>query len=35
MELTRSRGNVFRDLGFSGDEADYLKVQRVLSDGTL
>jgi predicted XRE-type DNA-binding protein len=26
VKVTRSSGNVFRDLGFSGDEAEYLKV---------
>jgi predicted XRE-type DNA-binding protein len=29
-KLTRSSGNVFRDLGFSGDEAEYLKVRAEL-----
>jgi predicted XRE-type DNA-binding protein len=30
VKLTRSSGNVFRDLGFSGDEAAYLKVRAEL-----
>ena len=30
VKLTRSSGNVFRDLGFSGDEAEYLKVRADL-----
>jgi predicted XRE-type DNA-binding protein len=30
VKLTRSIGNVFRDLGFSGDEAEYLKVRADL-----
>jgi predicted XRE-type DNA-binding protein len=30
VKLTRSRANVFRDLGFSGDEAEYLKVRAEL-----
>ncbi len=30
MKLTRSSGNVFRDLGFSPDEAEYLKVRAEL-----
>src|SRR3990172_9635175 len=30
VKLTRSSGNVFRDLGFSGDEAEYLKVRAEL-----
>ena len=30
MKLTRSSGNVFRDLGFSADEAEYLKVRAEL-----
>ena len=30
VKLTRSRGNVFRDLGFSGDEAEYLKLRAEL-----
>ena len=30
VKLTRSSGNVFRDLGFSADEADYLKVRAEL-----
>src|SRR5580765_6533973 len=30
MKLTRSSGNVFRDLGFSGDEAEHLKVRAEL-----
>jgi len=30
MKLRRSSGNVFRDLGFSGDEAEYLKVRAEL-----
>ena len=30
VKLTRSTGNVFRDLGFSGDEAEYLKVRAEL-----
>jgi predicted XRE-type DNA-binding protein len=30
VKLTRSGGNVFRDLGFSGDEAEYLKVRAEL-----
>lgn len=29
-KLTRSSGNVFRDLGFSRDEAEYLKVRAEL-----
>jgi len=31
VKLTRSSGNVFRDLGFSGDEAEYLKVRADLT----
>ena len=30
VELTRSSGNVFRDLGFSGGEAEYLNVRADL-----
>ncbi len=30
VPLTRSSGNVFRDLGFSPDEAEYLKVRAEL-----
>jgi len=30
IKLTRSSGNVFRDLGFSGHEAEYLKVRADL-----
>jgi predicted XRE-type DNA-binding protein len=30
MKLTRSTGNIFRDLGFSGAEAEYLKVRAEL-----
>jgi len=30
VRLTRSSGNVFRDLGFSGEEAEYLKVRADL-----
>jgi len=30
MKRTRSSGNVFRDLGFSPDEAEYLKVRTEL-----
>ena len=30
VKLTRSSGNVFRDLGFAGDEAEYLKVRAEL-----
>jgi predicted XRE-type DNA-binding protein len=30
VKLTRSSGNVFRDLGFSADEAEYLKVRSEL-----
>ncbi len=30
VKLTRSSGNVFRDLGFSGDEAEYLKLRAEL-----
>ena len=30
VKLTRSNGNVFRDLGFSGEEAEYLKVRAEL-----
>jgi len=30
VKLTRSSGNVFRDLGFSPDEAEYLKVRAEL-----
>jgi predicted XRE-type DNA-binding protein len=30
VKLTRSSGNVFRDLGFSGDEAGYLKLRAEL-----
>lgn len=30
VNLTRSSGNVFRDLGFSSYEADYLKVRADL-----
>ena len=30
VKLTRSSGDVFRDLGFSGDEAEYLKLRAQL-----
>lgn len=30
VKLTRSSGNVFRDLGFSPQEAEYLKVRAEL-----
>jgi predicted XRE-type DNA-binding protein len=30
MKLTRSSGNVFRDLGFSTEEAEYLRVRAEL-----
>jgi predicted XRE-type DNA-binding protein len=30
VKLTRSSGNVFRDLGFSPDEAEHLKVRSEL-----
>ena len=30
VKLTRSSGNVFRDLGFSPDEAEYLRVRSEL-----
>lgn len=30
VKLTRSSGNVFRDLGFSPDEAEYLKMRAEL-----
>ena len=30
VKLTRSSGNVFRDLGFSGGEAEYLNVRADL-----
>ncbi len=30
VKLTRSSGNVFRDLGFSPEEAEYLKVRTEL-----
>ena len=30
VKLTRSSGNVFRDLGFSGDEAESLQVRAEL-----
>jgi predicted XRE-type DNA-binding protein len=30
VTLTRSSGNVFRDLGFSGDAAEHLKVRAAL-----
>ena len=30
VKLTRSSGNVFRDLGFSSDEAEYLQVRSEL-----
>src|SRR5574341_2599739 len=30
VKLIRSSGNVFRDLGFSGAEAEYLKVRAEL-----
>jgi predicted XRE-type DNA-binding protein len=30
VKLTRSSGNVFRDLGFSPDEAEHLKVRAEL-----
>jgi predicted XRE-type DNA-binding protein len=30
VKLTRSSGNVFRDLGFSADEAEYLRVRAEL-----
>jgi predicted XRE-type DNA-binding protein len=30
VKLTRSSGNIFRDRGFSGDEAEYLKVRADL-----
>ena len=30
VKRTRSSGNVFRDLGFSGDDAEHLKVRAEL-----
>jgi predicted XRE-type DNA-binding protein len=30
VKLTRSSGNVFRDLGFSSEEAEYLKLRAEL-----
>jgi len=30
VKLTRSRGGVFRDLGFSSDETEYLKIRAEL-----
>ena len=30
VKVTRSSGNVFRDLGFSAEEAEYLKVRAEL-----
>jgi predicted XRE-type DNA-binding protein len=30
VKMSRSRGNVFRDLGFSPDEAEHLKVRSNL-----
>lgn len=30
VKVTRSSGNVFRDLGFSPDEAEYLKIRAEL-----
>jgi predicted XRE-type DNA-binding protein len=30
VKVSRSSGNVFRDLGFSGDEAEYLKLRAEL-----
>ncbi len=30
VKLTRSSGNVFRDLGFSAEEAEYLQVRSEL-----
>jgi predicted XRE-type DNA-binding protein len=30
LKVTRSTGNVFRDLGFSADEAEHLKVRSDL-----
>ncbi len=30
VKLTRSSGDVFRDLGFSGDEAEYLQLRAQL-----
>ncbi len=30
VKLTRSSGNVFRDLGFSGDEAEHLQARAEL-----
>ncbi|MGH7332806.1 MAG: helix-turn-helix domain-containing protein [Candidatus Rokuibacteriota bacterium] len=30
VRLTRSSGNIFRDLGFSGDEAEHLKLRAEL-----
>jgi predicted XRE-type DNA-binding protein len=30
MKVTRSSGDVFRDLGFSGEEAEYLRVRAGL-----
>src|SRR5215470_6052036 len=30
VKQTRSSGNVFRDLGFSGDEAEHLKLRAEL-----
>jgi predicted XRE-type DNA-binding protein len=30
MKAVRSSGNVFRDLGFSPDEAEYLKIRAEL-----
>ena len=33
VKLTRSSGNVFRDLGFSAEETGYLKVRAELMVG--
>ncbi len=30
IKVTRSSGNVFKDLGFSGEEAEYLKIRSHL-----
>ncbi|MGH7354340.1 MAG: hypothetical protein ACRELS_07155 [Candidatus Rokuibacteriota bacterium] len=35
VKLIRSNGNVFRDLGFSADEAEHLKVPSNLMRGRI
>ena len=32
MKITPSSGNVFRDLGFSCEEAEHLRVRAVMGD---